>query len=274
MQKEFSVQSSHHNKTISFDYRASNKLAPLIIFLHGFKGFKDWGHFNLIADEFFKNGFNVIKINFSHNGTSPEHLVDFVDLEAFGQNNFSIELQDIDDILNYIFKKDSLHQTIDLNNIHLVGHSRGGSTALIKAQKDNRVKSVTTWGSPLDVITRYGTEDKDWQSKNIKYFHNGRTKQDMPLYYQLVEDVQKNKKLYNIYNFLKTTNTKTLIIHSKEDTTVTWEETQLLPKNSDIQIAIIDKGSHTFDGVHPYNTDELPKATQTVIEKTVAFIKK
>lgn len=276
MQKEYSIPSTHHDKPINFDYRVAsgNSKKPLIIFLHGFKGFKDWGHFNLIADEFSNNGFHVIKVNFSHNGTSKENLLDFVDLEAFGQNNFSIELNDIDDILNHIFYNKEINDSIDLDNISLVGHSRGGSTALIKAKQDNRIKSIITWGSPLDIITRYGTEDNQWKQNGTKYIYNGRTKQEMPLHYQLVNDVQQNKKSFDIYTLLENIKTNTLIIHSKEDTTVPWEETQLIPKNSFINIVLLNNGSHTFDGQHPYMKNELPKCSQIAIEQTVYFIKK
>ena len=95
--QEYNIPSLHNNKSITFDLRYNEDLKkkPLIIFLHGFKGFKDWGHFNMIADYFVNQGFAFLKMNFSHNGTSPEQLIDFVDLEAFGQNNFSIELDDV-----------------------------------------------------------------------------------------------------------------------------------------------------------------------------------
>ena len=51
----------------------------VVIFSHGFKGFKDWGPFNKIADCFASNGFVFVKFNFSYNGTSIESAEDFVD---------------------------------------------------------------------------------------------------------------------------------------------------------------------------------------------------
>lgn len=67
---------------------------PVVVFAHGFKGFKDWGHFNQIAEAFARRGFGFVKFNFSHNGTTPEHPLDFADLEAFGQNSHGKELDD------------------------------------------------------------------------------------------------------------------------------------------------------------------------------------
>ena len=36
---------------------------PLIIFANGYKGYKDWGTFDLMADKFAENGFVFVKFN-------------------------------------------------------------------------------------------------------------------------------------------------------------------------------------------------------------------
>lgn len=74
----------------------SQKPKPVIIFCHGYKGFKDWGAWNLVAKAFAKAGFFFLKFNFSHNGGTIEDPIDFPDLEAFAQNNFSKELEDLE----------------------------------------------------------------------------------------------------------------------------------------------------------------------------------
>ncbi|MFT6851397.1 MAG: putative dienelactone hydrolase, partial [Sphingobacteriales bacterium] len=108
---------------------------PVIIFSHGFKGFKDWGHFNLVAKAFAEQGFVFVKYNFSHNGTTSETPTEFSDLNAFGENNFSIELEDLDRVIEWITEEQLIipRSEVDLEQIYLLGHSRGGATTLIKA---------------------------------------------------------------------------------------------------------------------------------------------
>ena len=60
----------------------------LVVFCHGFKGFKDWGPFNTMAKSFANENFFFLKFNFSHNGTSVDDPCNFIDLESFGNNNF------------------------------------------------------------------------------------------------------------------------------------------------------------------------------------------
>ena len=44
---------------------------------------------------FAASGIAVLKFNFSHNGGTVEQPIDFPDLEAFGHNNYTKELDDL-----------------------------------------------------------------------------------------------------------------------------------------------------------------------------------
>ena len=50
-------------------YLKTSEPKPVVIYAHGFKGFKDWGNFDVIASRFASAGFTFIKFNFSHNDT-------------------------------------------------------------------------------------------------------------------------------------------------------------------------------------------------------------
>ena len=86
-----------HNKPILCDlfFQDDQKPKPVVIFCHGYKGFKDWGAWDKMAETFAEKGYFFVKFNFSHNGTTPENPTEFLDIEAFGDNNYSIELDDL-----------------------------------------------------------------------------------------------------------------------------------------------------------------------------------
>ena len=46
----------------------------IVIFIHGFMGFKDWGAWHLMAKVFAKAGFFFVKFNFSHNGLNRTYI--------------------------------------------------------------------------------------------------------------------------------------------------------------------------------------------------------
>ncbi|GAB3819185.1 hypothetical protein GCM10028895_17270 [Pontibacter rugosus] len=103
MKVDFVVYPEHGRPfTADASYQPNGKAKPVVLFAHGFKGFKDWGHFNLLAKYFAERGFVFLKFNFAYNGTTVEDHSDMHDMEAFGQNNFSMELDDMQALIDLL----------------------------------------------------------------------------------------------------------------------------------------------------------------------------
>lgn len=264
------------DKPISIDIclEQTGKIKPIVIFCHGFKGFKNWGHFNLIADEFAKHDFVFVKFNFSYNGTTPENPVDFSDLDAFGNNNFSIELDDLGIVIDYIESAAGQYEG-NKNEIYLIGHSRGGGIAILKTYEDSRIKKMASWASVKDVNDFFINQDVDkWKADEIIYTLNGRTQQNMPLYFQIYENYVANKERLNIPKAAVNISVPWLIVHGTNDTSVLYSYAKQLHKwNTKSELFSIEDADHTFGGKHPWNEDELPADSKILTEKTIAFFK-
>lgn len=257
------------------DLRIPAPGAPLLIFIHGFKGFKDWGHFNAIADEFCRHGIAVLKFNFSHNGTTPDAPVDFADLDAFGRNTFSFELDDLQAVTDYCFNAEWKTQ-VNLERLVLLGHSRGGGAAILQAAADQRVSSVITWAGVSDYEPRVNPPDlEQWKSTGVVYQRNARTGQDMPLYFTLHTDFYANRSRLDIPAALVKFSQPLLIVHGTADTSVLPAEAEAMKHiNNAAELYLIDGADHTFGGKHPFTGNSLPAHTHAAIEKTAAFILK
>ena len=50
----FLLTGTRHSRPFEADatYQTTSLPKPVVVFVHGFKGFKDWGHFPLLADFF------------------------------------------------------------------------------------------------------------------------------------------------------------------------------------------------------------------------------
>ena len=102
-----------------FFIKKLNQLKPIVIFCHGYKGFKDWGAWNLMAEAFAEAGFFFIKFNFSHNGGTVEQPIDFPDLEAFGNNNYTKELDDLESVIDWVCNSSEFKNEANTNSINL-----------------------------------------------------------------------------------------------------------------------------------------------------------
>jgi len=112
----FIIDNPKENQIIcDISFKENSKNNSLVIFCHGYKGFKDWGAWNLIAENFAISGFTFCKFNFSLNGGTIDNPIDFPDLDAFGRNTFSQELKDLEIVTDTILKKYKKH--IDVKNI-------------------------------------------------------------------------------------------------------------------------------------------------------------
>jgi len=242
----------------------------VVVFSHGFKGFKDWGPFNKIAEHFASNGFVFVKFNFSYNGTSIDSPSDFVDLEAFGNNNFCKELDDLGLVIDWVVNK------FTNSKITLFGHSRGGTISILKSAEDDRISNVTSWASPSDFLAKLPVYEKanKWKESNVAYIYNGRTKQNMPLYYQFYENCIANADRLNIKNAVINMQVPHLHVHGDADPTVLIDEAHNIKSwNSKTHLHIIKGGNHVFDGCHPYDLIAFPKDLKDAIDTTIDFLK-
>ena len=270
---------SNHGRPIVMDllYEQTGVKKPLIIFVHGYKGFKDWGVFGSMNQAFLDQGFALLKFNFSHNGGALEQPIDFPDLDAFGKNNYSIELDDLQTVIDWIDESTEHHSEIDISNITLIGHSRGGGISTLTAALDSRIKRLITWASVCTLdrsMFQEGPELEAWKKSGVFYVMNGRTKQQMPHYIQFYEDYKKNEERLSVEHAARQISVPHLIFHGSGDDAVPFSHAENLHKwNPKSELINIQNANHVFGGKHPWNEKNLPADFAEVLERTFSFIK-
>lgn len=277
-EKNIILESIHDAKKFALDahYIQDSKAKPTVVFIHGFNAYKDWGHFNLIADNFAQEGFVFVKFNLSHNGTTLERPTEFVDLEAYGNDKFSIDLDDIGVVLDYLHSgKTPFTTEMDLDNLYLVGHSRGGALTMLKAGEDDRVKKIATWASIKSTLHFWIPDHVEEVTKNgVIYVPNKRTKQQLPLYYAYYEDVLLNPERLDVEKAMKRLTIPTMIAHGNADESVPFKFLDKLHSwNPNAHKVVIEEAGHSFGSYEPYDKMELPKDAALLLQETVKFFK-
>ena len=263
---------------IDIFYKDEGKPLPVVIYAHGFNGFKDWGNFDLIAKAFASAGYVLVKFNFSHNGTTPSRPEDFADLEAFGNNNYTKQLFDLGEVISWV--SDPLNKyihAIDSGKIFLIGHSMGGGVAVLKAAEDTRIKKLITWAGISECKTPWGgwppERIAEWKQSGVEYYLNSRTNQKMPLYYQLYLDYQQNQQRLNISSAIKKLNIPVLICHGTLDNAVPLTKALALKAWQPAAELYTVESDHVFGRKHPWLQTDLPAAMQAVVNKSLEFLK-
>jgi len=251
-------------------YKAAHKKAPLVIFAHGFKGFKDWGTHDLVAQYFAEHGFRFLKFNFSHNGTTPDKPTDFADLIAFSDNTFSMELEDLNTIIDFACNGSSIPSAA---GVYLIGHSMGGGISIIKTAEDKRIKKLVTMASISGFRNLWSKEaEEQWRLQGMMYVLNSRTGQQMPIKSSLLNDLDGNPGRLDILAKAASITQPWLIMHGDEDTTVPLAHAEdLKAAQPNAKLIVVHGADHTFGGTHPYSATTLPPVLEEFCEQAVNF---
>jgi pimeloyl-ACP methyl ester carboxylesterase len=274
MNKDFSLKTSYGNLLNITAYGLNNlNSAPCLIFVHGFKGFKDWGFYPFLGNYFSDKGFFVLTFNFSHNGVELSNS-DFTELDKFAKNTISLEVSELNDLINaynngYFGNKLS-------NKVILVGHSRGGAISILSSllNKKPEVYVLLASVAKLDRYTR--RQKSEWKKNGYVEVINSRTKQIMRMNVELLNDIENNiNGSLNIEYAIKNLHKPLLIIHGEQDVTVQISEAEQnfrLSDKSITELVKIPNTGHTFDIVHPFEGTN--KRFNELLENIESFLEK
>ncbi|MFQ5890887.1 MAG: alpha/beta hydrolase family protein [Gemmatimonadota bacterium] len=235
-----------------------------IVVCHGFKGFKDWGFFPYLCRALaHRTGCPVVSFNFTGSGIGQD-LQNFTELERFARNTFSRELEDLEAVLDRLSTGGLGHVRLPpAERYGLLGHSRGGATALLKAALRSQVRALVTWAAIASVgryETVYGPE---LRSTGVVYIPNVRTGQQMPLRRNVLDDIRAHPDRLDLPAAASRLRVPYLIVHGEADEAVPVADARALAAAAeDARLELIAGAGHTLNVGHPFSgpSDALERA--------------
>ncbi len=270
MKYNFSVTTGSGDQ-IDLDLYSSDpeKPLPVVIIVHGFKGFKDWGFFPSAGEYFSTAGYHSVVFNFSHNGITPGNDI-FNELDKFAKNTISLEKRELKEIIARV----NLGEFCNLlGKIFIIGHSRGGGVVLLAASGVPDISAIAVWSS-ISHFDRYTERQKNLVAKQgFLEIPNSRTGQIMRMNSSFFDDLALNgREGLSIEKALQKIEQPILAVHGDIDGTVPVSEAFEINKQCKhpaSEVFIVPKADHTFKMVHP--ATELTIQFMQVLEKTQSF---
>lgn len=227
------------------DLDAPKHPRALVVIVHGFKGFKDWGFFPWVAEYLCNSGFAICRFNMSRSGIG-EHPDSFDRLDLFAGDTYSIQLADLAAATHFAQSHYPGLPTF------LLGHSRGGGVAILGAYDVPGLSGVVTW-SAIGRVDRWDDETKrKWRSDGFLDVVNARTKQVMRMSPAILDDYERNARRLDIESAISRIDVPMLMIRGGRDEAVPAEESESLAARArEASLLVIGTASHTYNAIHP-----------------------
>ncbi|MFQ5678009.1 MAG: alpha/beta hydrolase family protein [Gemmatimonadota bacterium] len=226
-----------------------------IVVCHGFKGFKDWGFFPYLTEELTRRtGCVSVCFNFTGSGVG-ESLDTFDELERFGRNTFTRELQDLEAVMDRLAAGRLGELELPAaRRFGLLGHSRGGATAILKASLRSQVHSLVTWAAVASVERYQEAYAERWEAGETVYIENRRTGQMMPLERNVLDDIRANRDRLDPRVAAAALRIPYLVLHGTADESVPPEDAEALKAaaGDGAELVWIEGGTHTMNAAHPF----------------------
>lgn len=234
-----------------------------VIICHGFKGFSRWGFFPHLAAEIAKEGLRAIRFDFSGSGVGPDGE-SFTETDAFAENTFTRELEDLAAV-----EQDARRRGWIDARYGVVGHSRGGGTAILHSADNPAIGALVTLAAISHVRRWSDSEERQWRARGYTEIVNSRTGQVLRLGTALLDDVSAGATgRLDIEAAAARMKAPWLIIHGDADSSVPVADAHRLADAApDARLLIVEGASHTFDIAHPM-TGTSPALDLAVSETT------
>jgi uncharacterized protein len=239
------IINSDENLPIKGDLDVPDRPRGLVVIVHGFKGFKDWGFFPWLGQRLLQHRLAVCRFNMSRSGIGddPES---FDRLDLFEDDTYSIQLADLRAVVRFA------QQQLPSLSTFLLGHSRGGGIALLAAAEVKNLCGVAAW-SPIARCDRWDDATKrDWRVRGFLDNINQRTKQNMRVSTAVLDDYEANRERLDIARAVERLRVPLLVVHGGRDESVpVGEGRSLASLIPDASLLIVDRAGHTFNAIHP-----------------------
>jgi pimeloyl-ACP methyl ester carboxylesterase len=235
---------SEEGLPIRGDLDVPRNAEALVVIVHGFKGFKDWGFFPWLGETLCNHRFAVCRFNMSRSGIG-ENPETFERLDLFAEDTYSAQIADLHKVVRYC------QQRVDAPAF-LVGHSRGGGVALLAAEGIENLSGIVTW-SAISHTDRWDDATKSmWRRVGYLEVENTRTKQMMRMSPRMLDDIEANRDRLDILKCVTQIEQPILVIHGARDESVPVAESAEIESYArSASRVVIAKASHTYNAIHP-----------------------
>lgn len=240
----------------------AHKPIASIIVLHGFKGYKDYGFIPILAHDLCKQGMIVHRFNFATSGMTNE-IDRFARPDLFELDTWNRQVEDVMCVIDAIGKDELDGSHLPL---FLVGHSRGGATALLCAGRHAdqlKLAGVVTINAVDRCCSMSQDAQDDMQRRGFGLTQSARTRQELRIGSSWLSEQLDDPDEHDVLKVAQRIQCPVCVIHSEDDQSVEIQSGIAIANSTGSTLFRVRKGDHVLNTANPSELDA-PRSAQLV----------
>lgn len=234
----------------------------VILIAHGFKGYKDYGMFPVLARTMADAGFIAHRFNFSHSGMTND-IDTFARPDLFEQDTWNKQVHDFRAVIDAVANGPLVGAGLPLV---IFGHSRGGVSALLTAGRfadDASLPSlagVITAAAPSDCCSLPPEQREELLDVGYLVSPSSRTNQDLRVGRAFLQQQIDEPAAHDLLALAARIICPVLVVHGSDDPTVppVCAEQISVAIGSHAERNVIGGANHVFNTPNPMPSNAEP----------------
>ncbi|MFG0304849.1 MAG: alpha/beta hydrolase [Phycisphaerales bacterium JB040] len=221
-----------------------------VLLLHGFLGYKDYGFLPVLSDRLCVQGVQVHRFNFSCSGMTNATDT-FERPELFEQDTWNRQVEDVRRVARSVREGELPGAGLPL---WLVGHSRGGDTAILSAGRhasELGLSGLVTINAPADCCRLSEGERRDLLERGHKEVTSGRTGQTLCVGRAWLEEQLAEPAEHDLEIQIARAACPVVVMQGDADDTVSLDDGNRLARAANTDLVVLEGGTHVLNVPNP-----------------------
>jgi len=265
----WTITNKHELEILGNTHTPSAPPTTCVILMHGFKGYKDYGFIPILAHDLCEAGMVVHRFNFSTSGMTNE-IETFARPDLFALDTWNRQVEDTVRVVEAVRSGEIEGRGLP---IYLVGHSRGGATALLTAGRYGDAMDLcgVVTINAVDVCSRISQEEQDAIIKRgYTITESARTKQALKIGSAWLQEQLDDPEGHDVLLQASRIACPVCVIHGDSDQAVDPSAGESIAKACGTDRVLIAGANHVLNMPNPSSVEDERSAPLTAATETIA----
>jgi len=245
----------------------------VVLVVHGFKGYKDYGMFPALAATCAAAGFAAIRFNLAHSGMTRD-VERFARPDLFTLDTWLRQVHDIDTLVAAV-RRGEAPGVLDSGPIVLLGHSRGGVASILAGGRDEGIDHVIAVSAPGATRGLEGLSEAELarlEANGTLETASARTGQVLAVGRAFFDEVDADPAGHDVEAHARRLGRRLSVIHGEADPTVPAEDAIRIATAAGGEAILVPEADHVFNVTNPHPGDATPSPQLAALQARIGEI--